>query len=88
MTDVPGARDALGDHAGIVPLGDLQALAGAIVERLLDPALAAQEGAAARLRVERDHDLRDTTNAVALLYGRVLGVPLAGLEEAPIAAAG
>jgi glycosyltransferase involved in cell wall biosynthesis len=88
MTDVPGARDALGDHAGIVPLGDLQALAGAIVERLLDPALAAQEGAAARLRVERDHDLRDTTNGVALLYGRVLGVPLAGLEEARIAAAG
>ena len=37
MTDVPGARDALGDHAGIVPPGDLRALAGAIVERLLDP---------------------------------------------------
>lgn len=81
MTDVPGARDALGDHAGIVPLGDLPALADAIAERLLDPAFAAKEGAAARIRVERDHDLRDTTQAMALLYARVLGLPLTGLED-------
>ncbi len=87
ITDVPGARDALGDHAGIVPLGDLRALADAIAERLLDPALAAKEGAVARTRVERDHDLRDTTHGVALLYGRVLGLPLAGLEDPRIAAA-
>jgi glycosyltransferase involved in cell wall biosynthesis len=88
ITDVPGARDALGAHAGIVPLGDLPAIAAAIAERLLDPALAAEEGAAARVRVERDHDLRDTTKGVALLYDRVLGLPLAGLEEARVAAAG
>lgn len=87
ITDVPGARDALGDHAGIVPLGDLPALADAIAERLLDPVLAAQEGAVARARVERDHDLRDTTHGVALLYARVLGLPLAGLEDAGVAAA-
>ena len=29
-------------------------------------------------RVERDHDLRDATHGVAQLYGRVLGIPLAG----------
>jgi glycosyltransferase involved in cell wall biosynthesis len=87
ITDVPGARDALGDHAGIVPLGDLQALADAIVQRLLDPALAAEEGAAARVRVERDHNLRDTTQGVARLYSRVLGLPLAGLEDTRLAAA-
>ena len=87
ITDVPGARDALGDHAGIVPLGDQRALADAIAERLLDPALAAEEGAVARTRVERDHDLRDTTHGVALLYGQVLGPPLAGLEDARVAAA-
>ena len=69
------------------PLGDLPALADAIAARLLDPALAAKEGAAARVRVERDHDLRDTTHGVALLYGRVLGLPLPGLEDARVAAA-
>ena len=48
ITDVPGAQDALGEGAaGIVPLGDRQALASAIVTRLLDPGLAAEEGAAA-----------------------------------------
>jgi glycosyltransferase involved in cell wall biosynthesis len=88
ISDVPGAGDALGAHAGIVPIGDLQALAGAIAERLLDPALAAEEGATARAQVERGHDLRDTTRAVALLYGRVLGLPLTGLEDARLASAG
>jgi hypothetical protein len=39
------------------------------------------------VRVERDHDLRDTTHGVALLYGRVLGLPLPGLEDARVAAA-
>jgi glycosyltransferase involved in cell wall biosynthesis len=87
MTDVPGARDALGDGAAIVPLGDLRALAAAIGERLLDPALAGREGAAARARVERDHDVRDSTHAVAELYARVLREPLAGLDP-ELAAAG
>jgi glycosyltransferase involved in cell wall biosynthesis len=87
ITDVPGASDALGAHAGIVPVGDVPALAAAIAERLLDPALAAEEGAAARVRVVGAHDLRDTTHVVALLYARVLGVPLAGLEDAELAAA-
>jgi glycosyltransferase involved in cell wall biosynthesis len=88
ITDVPGARDALGDEAaGIVPTGDLQALADAVAERLLDPALAAEEGAAARTRAERDHDIRDTTAAFARLYRRLLGSPLTGLENAELAAA-
>jgi glycosyltransferase involved in cell wall biosynthesis len=89
ITDVPGARDALGDGAaGIVPLGDRRALAAAIIERLLDPALAASEGTAARARVERRHDIRDYTRGVARLYARVLGSPLAGLEDPGLAVAG
>jgi glycosyltransferase involved in cell wall biosynthesis len=89
ITDVPGARDALGDGAaGIVPLGDRRALAAAIIERLLDPALAASEGATARARVERRHDSRDSMRGVARLYARVLGSPLAGLEDPELAAAG
>jgi glycosyltransferase involved in cell wall biosynthesis len=88
MTDVPGARDALGDGAAIVPPGDLRALAAAISERLLDPALAEREGADARTRVERSHDVRDSNRGVAEVYARVLGVPLAGLEDPELATAG
>jgi glycosyltransferase involved in cell wall biosynthesis len=78
MTDVPGARDALGaDAAGIVPRGDARLLAAAIIERLLDPALAAAEGSAARARVERFHDIRDATAGVAELYAGMLGMSLA-----------
>jgi glycosyltransferase involved in cell wall biosynthesis len=78
MTDVPGARDALGpDAAGIVPLGDARALAGAIIVRLLDPSLAAAEGSASRARVERFHDIRDATAGVAELYAGLPGMPQA-----------
>lgn len=78
ITDVPGARDALGqDSAAIVPLGDRRALAAAINVRLLDPAIAEEEGTAARLRVERGHDLRTTTRAVAELYRSLLGITAA-----------
>lgn len=88
ITDVPGARDALGDEAAaVVPLGDLRALAAAIIERLLDPALAAGEGAAARARVERSYDVRDSTDGVARLYARILGAPLEGLGDAELTAA-
>jgi glycosyltransferase involved in cell wall biosynthesis len=88
ITDVPGARDALGDTvAAVVPLGDLRALAAAITERLLDPALAASEGAAARARVERRYDVRDSTYGVARLYARILDAPLEGLGDAGLAAA-
>ena len=86
ITDVPGARDALGNGAAaIVPHGDLRALAAAIIERLLDPALAAREGASARVRVERRYDIRESTGGVARLYARVLGSPLAGLEDQELA---
>ena len=79
MTDVPGARDALGaDAAGIVPVGDQRAIAAAIIARLLDPELAAAEGSTARSRVERFHDIRDATSGVAELYGELLGIPHAG----------
>jgi len=89
MTDVPGARDALGDHSGaIVPPGDHRALAAAIIERLLSPDLAAREGASARASVERGFDIRETRRGVARLYARVLGRPLTGLEDAELAVAG
>ena len=72
-TDVAGAREALGTEAGeIVPVEDARALAEALVERMLDPGLAAEEGKAGRRRVEQSHDLRATTGAVADLYEELL----------------
>ena len=72
-SDVDGAREAIGDDAGaVVPVGDKTALADAIAERLLDPRPAEREGRAGRSRVERNHDLKQTTAKIAQLYSELL----------------
>lgn len=72
-TDVAGSRDALSDGAGgVVDVEDVDALAGALVVRLRDPALADAEGSRARQRAEREHDVRTTTARAAELYLRLL----------------
>jgi glycosyltransferase involved in cell wall biosynthesis len=72
-TNVPGAREALGAEAGaIVPVEAPAALAAAVTARLLDPALAVREGAAARGRAERLFDLRATHERMAAVYAEVL----------------
>lgn len=71
-SDVGGAAEALGDDGGVlVRSEDPPALAEALAERLLDPHRAAELGRAARQRVERFHDLRETTGAVADLYAEL-----------------
>lgn len=58
-TDTLGMAEALGRDAGaLVPLGDVDALAAAVVVRLQDPEKAAAEGRAGRERAARSHDLR------------------------------
>jgi glycosyltransferase involved in cell wall biosynthesis len=72
-TDVPGAREALGEGSGaIVPPERPLALADALVERLLDPRKTAAEGRAGRLRVERNYNLATTARAIAELYQELL----------------
>jgi glycosyltransferase involved in cell wall biosynthesis len=72
-TDVPGAREALGETSGaIVPPERPLGLADALVERLGDPHKAAAEGRAGRLRVERNYNLRATATAIADLYEKLL----------------
>jgi glycosyltransferase involved in cell wall biosynthesis len=67
--DTPGSAEAIGQDAGaVVPVENIGALADAVVERLLDPARAKAEGHAARLRAERQHDLRRTVTGVAAVY--------------------
>jgi glycosyltransferase involved in cell wall biosynthesis len=83
-TEVAGAHDALGREAGrIVPVESVPELVDAVVERLRDPALAADEGRAGRRRAEQFHDVRMANDRVVALYGEILGnsVECAGSAE-------
>lgn len=72
-TDVAGTREALANGGGaVVPVGDVAALAAAVVERLLHPELAAEEGRAGRTSAERHHDVRRTAAAIRDVYEDVL----------------
>jgi glycosyltransferase involved in cell wall biosynthesis len=72
-TDVPGAREAIGDAAGaVVAPEDPQALANAIAERLLDPDRPAAEGKAGRRAVEERHDYRRRSEEIAALYADII----------------
>ena len=68
-TDVGGAREVLLPRAGaVVPAEDAEALASAVVERLLDPNPTVAEGRIGRQRVEDMYDVRRQTADVAELY--------------------
>jgi glycosyltransferase involved in cell wall biosynthesis len=71
-TDVGGARETIGELAGIVVDRDPHRFASALVERLGNPALAAKEGASGRRIVERSHDARTTADEMAAAYREVL----------------
>jgi glycosyltransferase involved in cell wall biosynthesis len=71
ITDVPGAREALDGAGAIVPPEDADALAAAIVERLLDPARRHTEGEEAAERARAAFDLRSTVGGIAALTEEV-----------------
>lgn len=71
-TAVAGNAEVLDGCGALVPVDDVAGLGSALVRRLLDPALAAQEGARGRERVEALHDQRTTVEQVRALYGQVL----------------
>jgi glycosyltransferase involved in cell wall biosynthesis len=50
VSNAIGMREAVGDDGAVVPVGDADGLAAAVVMRLRDPALAAAEGRARRER--------------------------------------
>lgn len=65
-TDVGAIPETIGGHGGVcVSPGDREALLSALRELAGDPAMRAELGAAARRRVEREHDAR--RNLTALL---------------------
>lgn len=77
VTDVDGAREslppALASH-GLVPAGDPEALARALLRLLGDPPLRESLGRAAHRHVLNTHDVRHTADAVAAVYRELLGV--------------
>jgi glycosyltransferase involved in cell wall biosynthesis len=78
-TDVGGVRESsLAGGAAAVPVGDVDALADALIVRLQHPEVAAAEAAAGRARVCRDHDLARATERMRSAYLDTI----AGLPEA------
>jgi glycosyltransferase involved in cell wall biosynthesis len=71
-TDVPGAREAIDGNGAVVPVESPEAIAQALLERLLDPEKATTEGNEARRRAETFHDSRRMADAVAHVYADVL----------------
>jgi glycosyltransferase involved in cell wall biosynthesis len=68
-TDVAGVSQGRpAGRAGIVPVGDVDALVGALAFRLARPALAAAEGAAGRALVSAEYDITRTTERMRALY--------------------
>jgi glycosyltransferase involved in cell wall biosynthesis len=73
-TDAGGVREALGTDAGaVVPAGDAEAFARALLERLLNSEQAAAEGRSGRVRAERLFDVSRTSEEIAALYREVVG---------------
>jgi glycosyltransferase involved in cell wall biosynthesis len=68
-----GMRESVPPDAGaVVPVEDVRALSGALIERLADPAAADGEGRNGRRYVELRHDLRRTIAALDRAYSAAL----------------
>jgi glycosyltransferase involved in cell wall biosynthesis len=71
-TDLPGAREALGDDTAlIVPIGDSVNLRAAILETLAAPAAANERAAAGRARFDASFTTASIAERMADLYRRV-----------------
>ncbi|MFG3658683.1 GT4 family glycosyltransferase PelF [Streptomyces sp. NPDC047706] len=67
-TDVGGVREAVGDTGLVVPPRDPEAMAGAALDLLGDPARRRAMGEAARLRVIEQFTLRQTIDTFRAIY--------------------
>lgn len=72
-TDVDGAREAVGDSGRIVPVGQVEPLASAVLDLLSDPECAREAGrAAAEVAAGRSGRVQQNCAAMADLYREVL----------------
>jgi glycosyltransferase involved in cell wall biosynthesis len=77
VSDIPGNRAAVEDGVNgiVVPVGDAEALAGAVVRLLRDPGLRARMGRAARERVRRQFSIEAVADQVVALYRQLASLP-------------
>jgi len=76
-TDIPGTRDVVSHEkeALLVPVDDVDALAGAIVRLLRDRELARRLAAAGRARIESEFDIERVTEQYAALFSELAARP-------------
>ncbi|WP_367135380.1 MULTISPECIES: GT4 family glycosyltransferase PelF [Streptomyces] len=82
-TDVGGVSEAVGDTGLVVPPRDPGAMARAALKLLHDPALRADMGERARLRVIEQFTLRQTIDAFRDIYHDLAGTRRTGPFERP-----
>ena len=82
-TDAGGTRELVldGQTGYIVPQGDVDGLAHAIIKLINDAALRQRMGHAGRERVEDEFSFRRRLQRIEALYTAVLGVPLASSPQ-------
>jgi glycosyltransferase involved in cell wall biosynthesis len=89
VTDIRGCREAVqpGRNGLLVPLGDVAALAAAMLHLLDDPSLAASLGAAGRMLAEEQFDEEQVFARVKHEYRRLLSekrLPIDRMEKHPV----
>ncbi|WP_371479024.1 glycosyltransferase [Kitasatospora sp. NBC_00315] len=75
LSDVPGARECLPPQErarGVVPAGDVAALADGVARALADPIECERRGALARAHAVAHHDVRSMVSLVDALYRTVV----------------
>ena len=73
-TSVSGILESVPDEAGAIAAArDPGELAAALVRRLVDPAVADEEGRAGRAHVEANHDAASSAHELARVYLRLVG---------------
>jgi glycosyltransferase involved in cell wall biosynthesis len=89
ITDIRGCREAVqpGRNGLLVPLGDVAALAAAMLRLLNDPSQAASLGAAGRVLAEEQFDEEQVFQRVKHEYRRLLSekrLPIDRMEKQPV----
>ena len=91
-TDVAGTSELVlnGQTGYVVPQGDVEGMAHAMVSLVADKQLRQRMGQAGRERIEREFSFTHRLRRIEELYARILGLPLtrgSWTEREPFAAA-
>jgi len=74
--DAGGIRQCIGDGGVVLSVGDVSGLSREVARRLLDPGLAAEEGARGRVLAETHFNVRQSSAAIADLVSQLAGAEI------------